>query len=484
MMGPAAVTLAPALVMADTEGKWWTAMDCVHDIRVLEGSLAALGPFPHFPQNERQYQLEGFYFSKGAPPVRTSIYLTDELLTKGLLFLGSAGCGKTNSMLRLSGQILDQMGPDDAAIFFDVKRDYYDAFYEEGDYVLNAVDGPNVWNIFEDLLAYRDNENMLEMKIREACCYLFYGRSSSNEPYFVNAAREITGHILRYFIYRAEETGDDGQLNHEALKNFIVGASAKPGEDGYDVYRRVMGMYRQFRGTLTYLPPKEFNDRSAYAVISEISNMANDMLAGTFGQSTREKDRYLSASNFIKKRGARALFMEFNPSLAESQSYVFRYFVDWAIAACGDPALRLGKIYLFLDELAVLPKLEYLDRALNLLRSKNVCIIAGLQNVQQMFLTYGREKGLTVLDGFQSIAAFHCGSASGDYLQRRLGSALIQRGFTVAGGKWTYGEPQIVPAVTEYEIQELRKGDAIVKLAEHGPFRFHFARYAFQREQR
>jgi len=448
-------------------------------MRVLEGVRASGGPFPKSPDSARLYRLEGFYTPENQKPAKTSLCLWDELLTKGLLFLGSAGTGKTNAMLRLSGQILEQLTDDDAAVFFDVKRDYYDAFYEPGDYVLDAAEGTDLWNLFDDILVYRGNPGLMETKIREICCYLFYGRTSPNEPYFVNAAREITEHILQYFLYQAEETGDSSRLNNQALKDFIIGAACRPGEDSYDVYRRVMGMYRQFRGALTYLPPKEFNDRSAYAVISEITNMANDMLAGTFGRKRLGQERYLSASNFLRTPGAQVLFMEFNPALAKSQTHVFRYFLDWMIALCSDPKGMRGRTYLFLDELAVLPELEYLDRALNLLRSRNVCIIAGLQNTQQMFLGYPREKALTILDGFQSIVSFCCGGESVKYLQQRLGNALIQRIYTERGGRMAYGPPERVPAVEEYEVRALKRGDAFVSLAENSPFRFHFSRYDF-----
>lgn len=448
------------------------------DMRLLRGIRAASGPFPG-PDSTAQYQLEGFYAPENARPKKELLRLNDELLTKGLLFLGSAGTGKTNAMLRLSGQILTQMTDDDAAIFFDVKRDYYEAFYEPDDYVLDAVEGTDLWNMFEDILACQGNPNRMEMKIREICCYLFYGRSSSHEPYFVNAAREITEHILQYFLYQAEETGDYRNLNNQALKEFIIGLRCKSGEDSYDGYRRVMGMYEQFRGALTYLPPKEFNDRSAYAVISEITSMANDMLVGNFGRKRLEEDRYVSAGNYMRAPKARVLFMEFNPSLAKSQTHVFRYFLDWIIALCGDPSGQKGRTYLFLDELAVLPELEYLDRALNLLRSKNVCIVAGLQNTQQMFVGYPREKALTVLDGFQSIVAFRCGGESVQYLQQRFGNALVQRIYTERGGRMTLGVPERVPAVEEYEVQGLKRGDAFVSLAEKAPFRFHFSRYEF-----
>lgn len=58
----------------------------------------------------------------------------------GLLFLGDAGQGKTNTMLSLTGQILENLEENDLAVIFDLKGDYQEAFYEDGDLILNALD--------------------------------------------------------------------------------------------------------------------------------------------------------------------------------------------------------------------------------------------------------------------------------------------------------------------------------------------------------
>ena len=65
------------------------------------------------------------------------------------------------------------------------------------------------------------------------------------------------------------------------------------------------------------------------------------------------------------------------------------------------------------------------------------------------------------------------------YLQQRFGNALVQRIYTERGGRMTLGVPERVPAVEEYEVQGLKRGDAFVSLAEKAPFRFHFSRYEF-----
>jgi len=402
-----------------------------------------------------------------------SIPIPDSLLTMGLLFLGSAGSGKTNTMLSLASQILEQLTGDDIAVFFDMKGDYKDAFYADGDVSLSATDDCFVWNLFDELSPFLDDEYLLEMRIKELCQYLYKGRQSSEQPYFVNAAREVTEALLRYFLLEAQESGNLSRLNNAALKNFIQGLDSS-GDDNYDAYRQVLTMYERFKGTLTYIPPRELNDRSAYGVITEITGMAGDVLAGAFGACSRA-GRYISAAGFAREGGGKALFLEYDPTLPDSQSYVFRFFVDSLIANRGDPKLPTGKTYLFLDEFAMLPKLEYLDKALSHFRSEGVCVIAGLQSTEQMNAKYPQAAAKQILESFQSVAAFRCESSSIQWFQKMTGNARVRERTTASSGGLEYSRPRDRKCVEDWEMRELPCGGAFVKLVDQLPFRFQFA---------
>ena len=318
------------------------------NLRIIKGNVAEYNTFPVFsPSNEKKYFLSGRYRDQ-----REQIIIADKLLTMGLLFLGDAGQGKTNTMLSLTGQILENLEENDLAVIFDLKGDYQEAFYEDGDLILNALDDKYAWNIFEELLPFLDNEYLFDMRIKELCKYLYKGRESEQQPFFVNAAREITEYVIRYFLYEYKETGDDSRLNNLCLKNFFKGINCE--EDLYDSYRKVLLSYESFKGGLSYLPPKEMEDKSAYGVISEITSMANDVFAGAYGTAKNEKNAYISASEIARNLKTNVVFLSYDPSLPESQSYVFRFFVDNIIASrCSyykekGPA-KVGKTYLFLD---------------------------------------------------------------------------------------------------------------------------------------
>lgn len=104
------------------------------NLRIIKGNVAEYNTFPVFsPSNEKKYFLSGRYRDQ-----REQIIIADKLLTMGLLFLGDAGQGKTNTMLSLTGQILENLEENDLAVIFDLKGDYQEAFYEDGDLILTS----------------------------------------------------------------------------------------------------------------------------------------------------------------------------------------------------------------------------------------------------------------------------------------------------------------------------------------------------------
>ena len=75
------------------------------NLRIIKGNVAEYNTFPVFsPSNEKKYFLSGRYRDQ-----REQIIIADKLLTMGLLFLGDAGQGKTNTMLSLTGKFFFPM---------------------------------------------------------------------------------------------------------------------------------------------------------------------------------------------------------------------------------------------------------------------------------------------------------------------------------------------------------------------------------------
>ena len=85
---------------------------------------------------------------------RVSFPLSDDLLSKHLLFIGGIGMGKTNGIFQILSQLRNHMTSNDVMLIFDTKGDFYESFYQPGDIVISndeKATGPNgkdFWNIF------------------------------------------------------------------------------------------------------------------------------------------------------------------------------------------------------------------------------------------------------------------------------------------------------------------------------------------------
>jgi len=88
-----------------------------------------------------------------------SFFLSDDLLSKHLLFIGGIGMGKTNGIFQILSQLRNNMTSDDVMVVFDTKGDFYDSFYRQGDIVISNDEkatgprGKDYWNIFEEINA-------------------------------------------------------------------------------------------------------------------------------------------------------------------------------------------------------------------------------------------------------------------------------------------------------------------------------------------
>ena len=60
-----------------------------------------------------------------------SFWLTNEILSRGLLNIGSTGSGKTNLIYSISSAILGHLKDNEIVVFFDYKGDYFNAFFDK-----------------------------------------------------------------------------------------------------------------------------------------------------------------------------------------------------------------------------------------------------------------------------------------------------------------------------------------------------------------
>lgn len=452
-----------------------------YDVEVLEGTVVRKNMPRRKDVSMCKNPVEGKW-ENGFGSFETAIDFNDNILSKGLLFLGAAGQGKTNVMIKLSDCILMNLKPQDVVIFLDVKGDYYRTFYQKGDLVFSPTGGNCFLNLFEDIknLPYGKE---LEHRVNEIVEYLYAGQSGVKEPFWTNAAQIVTKCFILYLLYQAAINDDDKDLNHAGLCKIIDGACGNIDDltGCYEDYRNILNSNQQFRTAGMFLPPADGGMAMGFGVITEIIVMRNRMFTGSFGGKVSKQDEYyISPFMFSEKHSSSVVFMEYSPQYQQSSSYVFRYFIDMFITArMGSGYNGHGKTYLILDELALLPNLKRLDQAINLGRSLGICVIAGLQEMAQLKNNYYERphQADVILNAFQSIVSFNCDDNSIEFVQKRLGNAKVQKRYQRAGGGIALGEPENIKAAEIYEFKSLKTGESIILLESEKPFRFQFVQY-------
>lgn len=444
---------------------------------IRERGMAVTNPMPRLDEVGRIGRLTGYHMRMNdIVGELQSLSFSEEDMACGVLFLGSAGCGKTNVINRLMYDVLSSMTADDVAIIYDVKREFTEHFYINGDIVISPDSYTDIWNIYNDILEFSVNEGIgsieieqVRMRSTELVSRLFEGQRSEMNPFFVNAAVMTVSGVIELDILEALTDPDAARrLNNRSLRERL-GAM-----DKNDYYKRFSGAGSRFAAHAKLFA--EHGDDEGRGIVTEIVTMVGRQFVGSFGEAGE-----FSVANVIRERGGRVVFLQNDISLGGTLSAVLSAFYDMAISYAARPnAMPRGRVFLFLDELATLSS-KQLELALTLLRSQRVCMIGGLQNISRLRMNSptAPDRAEALLEAFQNVIAMSCTSDTREYLKKRFGKTRVMERYDSSSGKLEL-RPTERYVVEDYEFEELRIGDAFCQLRGQAVFKYHFDRYIFR----
>ena len=270
--------------------------------------------------------------------------ISEDLMSRHILLLGGSGCGKTNAFCYTVEELRRSMSDEDVAIIFDTKGEFYDWFSKPGDYVIGNSGQfrkqSYTWNIFSELLADGDDDQTVVMNAREISASLFSDRGSETQPFFCDAARDIFRAVLVYFVRRAKEDPLlwSRRLNNQSLIMALESFTAKD-------YMRMFACYPDFKNLATYIGDGSSNQ--ALGVFGEMNSMISDYFVGVFAE--HRPKRSLSMRQAVRERGAKAIFVEYDLSIGETLTPMYRLLVDQALKeALGrvDDRARQSRVFL------------------------------------------------------------------------------------------------------------------------------------------
>ena len=182
--------------------------------------------------------------------------------------------------------------------------------------------------------------------------------------------------------------------------------------------------------------------------------------------------------NAVRARGGRAIFVEYDISVGETLTPVYRLLIDQALKEALGRSEKAGNVYFIADEFKLLPKLQHIDDALNFGRGLGVKVMAGIQSIDQLYDIYGREKGAVIASGFGSVFAFHANdSSSREYITNRFGRNIMIYEYSDMRKNTMVGKEREGYTIEEWDQNDLGVGQAVIALGYEPPFLFQFDEY-------
>lgn len=222
------------------------------------------------------------------------------------------------------------------------------------------------------------------------------------------------------------------------------------------------------------------SSNQALGVFGELNSMLNDYFIGVFAKKAPE-GREFSMRNSIRRKGNQKIFIEYDLTVGETLTPMYRLLIDLALKEALGRSHSAGDVYMIIDEFKLLPKLQHIDDALNFGRSLGIKVVAGIQNITQLYDIYGMSRGAVIASGFSNLFAFKTIDAeSRDYVSKVFGKNYYSMSYFNSADEFV-DENREGHSVEDWELMDLGIGRAVVGLANHRPFYFSFEEYISKR---
>ena len=388
------------------------------------------------------------------------IPLTEEVMSKHILYTGSIGTGKTNAIFQLLKQLIPSMSRDDVMVVFDTKGDFKKEFFRPGKDVIisNDASATEYWNIFKEALI--DGVGSMEGNLLEIVNSFFEDKiKKSNAPFFPQAAKDVLFGIMSYIIYK----NDPEDLDNYELYAYLQDADI-------DEVIDALSSYGDLRGIIDYIYSGGAGSEQTQGVYSELRNVSYELLVGNF----RKRGKF-SAREFIRNKGGRILFIEYDLGIGKVLTPIYKAMFDLAIKEALCRQKSEGNVYFVIDEFRLLPNLYHIDNGVNFGRSLGAKFIVAMQNIRQVIEGYGKESAYSILSAFGTTVAFRTTDrATKEFIQSIYGK---HRSGSYSSGKKE--ELLLSDVVEDWMVLGLKTGESILSVSDYdyAPVRFRFKKY-------
>lgn len=432
---------------------------------VIQGNSVQLNLLNNNIKGSKKVELPGVYNNQ-----HTYLNLDDDILSKHTLLIGGTGSGKTNTFYYFIEQLKRKMTANDVMIVFDTKGDFESKFHSQGDIILgNSSKYNNItekWNIYKELVVDGWNDENIQMNTNEITYSLFKdAMEKTNQQFFPSAARDLFASILLAHLKAGKNSIDIRKLafNNKALKGYFDKLNPKK-------IIKLLSVSPELSSVLSYIGDGSSNQ--ALGVIAEMQNVIRKIFIGSFAQDGR-----FSVREFVRQKNAKTLFIEYDLSMGETLTPIYRLLFDLALKEAMGRSKSEGNVYFVCDEFKLLPDLQHIEDGVNFGRSLGVKVFAGVQSIEQLYEIYGESKGKNIAAGFSSVYAFKANdSSTRDFISDLYGKNIILEQYKTSNNTLVE-EKREGKTVEDWNLNNLQIGQAIVGLPFKQPFVYKFDEY-------
>ena len=432
--------------------------------RELQKKVPAAAQVMQTPSAPGQRPINIVFDGKNGNGQPDRFVLTEKLLSQHLMLIGGIGSGKTNTFNQLLQAVVPQLTSRDVMIIFDTKGDFYKEFYKPGDIVISndatatGSTGPDYWNIINEL---EDDGHLAENVIEIANALFAEKLKNSSDSFFPQAAKDIVTAVLFHFAKNRAKIRPTNKMLSDCFK-----------KSTQEWFSALLASYDQYSAMKSYIPADA--PGQALGVLAEIQQTTRQVFVGNFA-----KPGNLSIRNLVRNKGGKKIFIEYDIGVGGMLSPIYSLLFDLAIKEALCRSKSEGNVYFVVDEFKLLPNLQHIDDAVNFGRSLGIKFMIGIQNTDQIIEAYNENMAKNIFSGFLNQFAFKVSDYSTrNYVKERAGE---NRKCTTM--KTTSVQESIEKAnvVEDWDIANLKLGEAIVMLNSAEPFIFGFKEFISRR---
>nr|WP_228857468.1 type IV secretion system DNA-binding domain-containing protein [Pseudomonas syringae]QOQ33314.1 IncW plasmid conjugative protein TrwB (TraD-like protein) [Pseudomonas syringae pv. actinidiae] len=374
--------------------------------------------------------------AKSAPIMIGKLPMPLHLEDRNTMICASIGAGKSVTM---EGMIASALKRGDRMAVVDPNGTFYSKFSFKGDYILNPFDERSAgWTIFNEIRGIHDFNRMAKSIIPP--------QPDSESEQWCAYARDVLSDTMR----KLKETNNP---NQDTLVNLLVR------EDGETI-----------RAFLANTDSEGYFRENAEKAIASIQFMMNKYIRPL---------RYMTKGDFsiyqwVNDPNAGNLFITWREDMRDTMKPLVATWIDTICATILSSEPMTGKrLWLFLDELQSLGKLESFVPAATKGRKHGLRMVGSLQDWSQLTASYGRDDADTLLSCFRNYVILAAANAKNAGMASEiLGNHDVKRWRkSYTAGKLTRTEEvtRDEPVVQASEISNLPDLVAYVKFGEDFP---------------